>query len=88
MRYNLKIVDSIKFVGAHVTARPGKEENLLNYKNAFNVIERVERMWTWRRPTPLGAALIARSLMTSTMTHLLVNFTLEKEQSQKYEQLT
>ena len=88
MRHNLKIVDSIKFVGAHVTAQPGKEENILNYKNAFEAIERVERMWSWRRPTPLGATLIARTLMTSTMTHLLMNFSLEKEQIKKYDQIT
>ena len=88
MRHDLKIVNSIKFVGAHVTAMPGKDENILNYKNAFEAIERVERMWTWRRPTPLGASLIARTLMTSTMTHLLMNFSLEKEQIQKYDQLT
>ena len=88
MRHNLKIVNSIKFVGAHVTAQPGIDENVLNYKNAFDAIERVERMWTWRRPTPLGASLIARTLMTSTMTHLLMNFSLEKDQIQRYDQLT
>ena len=87
-RLGLKLVDSIKFVGAHTAARPGQEEDTLNYKNAFEKIEKVERSWGWRRPSPLGAVTIIRSLMSSTITHLLTNFTLTKDQAQRYDEIT
>ena len=87
-RLGLKLVDSIKFVGAHTAARPGEDEDKINFKNAFEKIERVERSWGWRRPSPLGAVTIIRSLMASTITHLLTNFTLTKEQAQRYDELT
>lgn len=88
IRLGLKAVDSIKFVGAHTASRPGPEEDNKNFENAFEKIRRVERSWGWRRPSPLGAVTIIRSLMASTMTHLLANFTLSKERSIDFEQIT
>jgi hypothetical protein len=73
-RLQLKIVDKIKFVGAFVTKKQGKQENVANFEKAFSQINSGYKAWKWRHPSPLGATVIIKSLMTSTLTHLLVNF--------------
>jgi hypothetical protein len=83
----LKIVDKIKFVGAYVTKKQGKQENLINFDKAFSQINSVYKAWQWRRLSPLGVTVIIKSLMTSTLTHLLVNFQLEQQPVADYVKL-
>jgi hypothetical protein len=83
----LKIVNQIKFVGAYVTKHQGSIENHLNYQNAMEKIMLVFRSWEWRFPSPIGAAVITRSLMVSTLTHLLVNFNMESDTIKEYNKL-
>jgi hypothetical protein len=40
--------------------------------------------WIWRYSSPMGAAIISKSLMTSTMTHLLINFQPTPAHEQEY----
>jgi hypothetical protein len=84
---DLKIVDKIKFVGAYVTKQQGKQENILNFEKAFSQINSIYKAWQWRHPSPVGATVIIKSLMTSTLTHLLVNFKPEKQPLADYVKL-
>jgi hypothetical protein len=83
----LKAVNQIKFVGAYVTKQQGPVENHLNYQNAMEQIRLVHRSWEWRYPSPIGAAVITKSLMTSTLTHLLVNFNMEPDIIKEYNKI-
>ena len=83
----LLVVDRIKFVGAYVTRSYDDEERNLNYANPINKINTVVRSWNWRRPTPAGAAIIVKSLLTSTMTHLLSNIEPTQEVINQYNKL-
>ena len=88
IRLGLKMVSEIKFVGIYTSANPSAEEDSRNFKNAFDKIGRVERSWGWRRPSPLGAVIIVRSLMASTATHILTNISLNKDERTRFEKMT
>jgi hypothetical protein len=81
----LATVNQIKCVRAFVTKKQGPEENNINYEHAMGQIKLVHRSWEWRYPSPIGAAVISKSLMTSTLMHLLVNFNPEPEIIKEYE---
>ena len=81
----LLVVDRIKFVGAYITRHAGGDEQVLNYENPLKKMDRVVKTWNWRCPTPTGAAVITKSLLTSMMTHLLININLQEETFKIYQ---
>jgi hypothetical protein len=83
-RLDLAVVGQIKFVIAFVTKQQGQIEDNLNFKRAFEQMRLVYRSWIWRNPSALGAAIISKSLMVSTMTHILTNFQPTAEHIQEY----
>ena len=81
----LLVVDKIKFVGAYITRKGDTSEQELNYHSPLKKMDRVIKSWIWRYPTPTGAAVITKSLITSTMTHLLINVDLPEQTFKAYQ---
>ena len=52
---------------------------MVNFKKAKDKVDLVYRSWSWRKPSPIAASIIVRSLMASTTTHLLQNFDMDQE---------
>ena len=77
-RSRLRIVDKLKFVGAWIHATPEKESDD-NFEQILKKMKLVQSSLNWRKPTPLGAALWCKALVSSIAVHILHNF-IPKEQ--------
>jgi hypothetical protein len=76
----LKIVDSIKFVGAHtISQEDQKKEFDLNFKNANEKSENLMARTEQRHVSSIGASIIYNSKVMSKFNHLLYNFHPSKE---------
>ena len=80
----LKQVQKIKFVGAIITDRQSVDETNENFEQAFLKIRRVRDSWNFRYPSPAGASIVLKMLITSTLTHLLCNFDMTAEHVKEY----
>ena len=70
----MKVVQKIKFVGVWILPRGGNDEITENLDGIMTKMERTHRSWSWRKPTPLGGALICQSLVVSQGIHIFQNF--------------
>ena len=75
MNKGLKIVDSIKFVGAHTISTDDPEkEYRLNFEKAKEKTENYLQMMENRYISSIGASIIYNSKVLSKFTHLSYNF--------------
>ena len=73
--YELAIVDSIKFVGAHTISQDDpSREYILNFQKAKEQSEQYMSRMEHRNISAIGSSIIYNSKVLSKYTHLLYNF--------------
>ena len=70
----LKVVKCIKFVGCWIFPYQGEVETNFNFDSVLSKVRLAYRSWAWRKLTPIGAALVCKSLVVSLAIHIMQNF--------------
>ena len=83
----LKIVQKIKFVGVWIHPRGGDAEVMDNLEGVDKKMTNTYRAWAWRKPTPLGGALICQTLVVSQGIHIFQNFDTPPEWIRKADEI-